>query len=209
MLTPVSLVVDVPTLMTVRAEAPYRSVQEVIAAAKAKPGRLTYGSGGVGSSNHLTGALFASAAGIRLEHVSYRGAAPAVTALLSGEIDMAFASTVEVLPHLRAGRVRVLGVATPRRVPELPDIPAIAEILPGYSALNWYAMAAPRGLPPPILARMMETLAALRNLPEIRSRFAAVSAEPLLTGPRELAALLDQDVPKWQRVVAEAGIHVE
>lgn len=208
-LTPVSLVVDVPTLMTVRAEGPFRSVQEVIAAAKAKPGTLTYGSGGVGSSNHLTGALFASAARVRLEHVSYRGAAPAMTALYAGEIDMVFASTVEVLPHLRAGRVRVLGVATPQRVPSLPDIPAIAEFLPGYSALNWYAMAAPRGLPQPIVTRMAETLAPLRDLPDIRARFEAAGTEPLLTGPQELASLLEQDVPKWQRVVAEAGIHME
>jgi tripartite-type tricarboxylate transporter receptor subunit TctC len=208
-MTPVSLVADVPTAMVVRADGPLGSVQDVIAAARARPNRLTYGSGGAGSSNHLSGALFASAAGVRLEHISYRGAAPAMIALLAGEIDMVFASTVETLPHVRAGRVRLLGVATAERVASLPDTPAIAEIVPGYVALNWYAIAAPRGLPEPILARLVETLAAMRDLPELRARFAAAGTEPLLTGPAPLLRLLESDVPKWQRVVAEAGIRGE
>jgi tripartite-type tricarboxylate transporter receptor subunit TctC len=208
-MTPISLVADVPTAMVVRADGPYHSVAEVVAAAKARPDTLTYGSGGAGSSNHLSGALFASAAGVTLEHISYRGAAPAMLALLSGEIDMVFASTVETLPHIRAGRARLLGVATEQRVPSLPDTPAINELVPGYVALNWYAIAAPRGLSPAIVARLAEALAALRDLPEIRSRFATAGTEPLLTGPEELTRLLESDVPKWQRVVAEAGIRVE
>ena len=135
--------------------------------------------------------------------------AAAMIALLAGEIDMVFASTVETLPHVQGGRARLLGVATERRVPSLPDTPAINEIVPGYVALNWYAIAAPRGLPEPILARLTETLSALRDLPDVRARFAAAGTEPLLTGPAELAALLETDVPKWRRVVTEAGIRVE
>ena len=208
-ITPVSLVADVPTAMVVRADGPFASVQDVVAAARSRPNTLTYGSGGAGSSNHLSGALFASAAGVRLEHISYRGAAPAMIALLAGEIDMVFASTVETLPHVRAGRVRLLGVATAARVASLPDTPAIAEIVPGYVALNWYAIAAPRGLPEPIVARLVGTLAALRDLPELRARFAAAGTEPLLTGPEPLVRLLESDVPTWQRVVAEAGIRGE
>lgn len=208
-MTPVSHVADVPTAMVVRAAGPFQSVPDVLVAARAEPGRLTYGSGGVGSSNHLAGALFASAAGIELTHVSYRGAAPAMTALYAGEIDMVFSSTVETLPHVQAGRARLLGVATPRRLPALPDAPAINEIVPGYVALNWYAIAGPRGLPAPIVARLSATLGSLRDLPDIRARFAAAGTVPLLTGPAELAALLEADVPQWQRVVAEAGIRVE
>lgn len=208
-LAPVSLVADVPTAMVVRAAGPFRSVQDVLAEARANPGRLTYGSGGAGSSNHLSGALFASAAKIELTHISYRGAAPAMTALYAGEIDMVFASTVETLPHVQGGRARLLGVATARRIPALPETPAINEIVPGYVALNWYAVAAPRGTPPAILARMAETLGSLRDLPDVRARFAAAGTVPLLTGPAELAALLETDVPQWQRVVAEAGIRVE
>ena len=205
-LTPVSLVADIPTALVVRAEAPWRSVPALVAAARAQPGRLTYGSGGVGSSNHLAGALFASAARLRLEHVSYRGAAPAMVALLGGEIDMVFASTVETLPHVQAGRARLLGVATAQRVPSLPETPAIAEAVPGYVALNWYAMAAPHGLPAPILDRLSATLAALRDLPELQARFAAAGTTPRLTGPAALARLLETEVPTWQRVVTEAGI---
>jgi tripartite-type tricarboxylate transporter receptor subunit TctC len=208
-MTPLSLVADVPTAMVVRAEGPYRSVADVVAAAKARPNTLTYGSGGVGSSNHLSGALFASAAGVALEHISYRGAAPAMVALFTGEIDMVFASTVETLQHVRAGRVRLLGVATEQRVAALPETPAINEIVPGYVALNWYAIAAPRGLPVPIVEKLGETLAAMRDLPELRTRFAAAGTTPLLTGPDALVRLLETDVPKWQRVVAEAGIRVE
>lgn len=208
-LAPVSLVADVPTAMVVRAAGPFHSVQDVLAAARANPGRLTYGSGGAGSSNHLSGALFASAAKIELTHISYRGAAPAMTALYAGEIDMVFASTVETLPHVQGGRARLLGVATAGRIPALPEAPAINEIVPGYVALNWYAVAAPRGTPPAILARLAETLGSLRDLPDVRARFAAAGTVPLLTGPAELAALLETDVPQWQRVVAEAGIRVE
>jgi tripartite-type tricarboxylate transporter receptor subunit TctC len=208
-MTPVSLVADVPTAMVVRAAGPFLSVQEVVAAAKAAPGRYTFGSGGAGSSNHLSGALFASAAGVELTHISYRGAAPAMTALYAGEIDMVFASTVETLPHVRGGRARLLGVATPERIAALPDTPAIAEIVPGYVALNWYAIAGPRGVPPAIVARFAETLGTLRDLPDVKARFAAAGTVPLLTGPRELAALLETDVPKWQRVVTDAGIRVE
>jgi tripartite-type tricarboxylate transporter receptor subunit TctC len=208
-LAPVSLVAEVPTALVVRAEGPHRGLAELIAAARARPGVLTYGSGGVGSSNHLSGALFASAAGLSLSHVSYRGAAPAVTALYAGEIDMVFASTVETLPHVQAGRLRLLGVTTERRVAALPDTPAIAEAVPGYAALNWYAIAAPRDTLPAVIVRLSQTLTALRDLPEIRARFAAAGTVPLLTGPRELAVLLETDVPKWQRVIAQAGIRVE
>ena len=207
--TPVSLVADVPTALVVKHDSPITDVASLLATAKARPGILTYGSGGAGSSNHLSGALFASTAGVELTHVSYRGAAPAMTALYAGEISMVFASTVETLPHVSAGRARILGVATPQRVPSLPEVPAIAEVVPGYAALNWYAVAGPRGLDPAIVARMAEMLGSLRELPEVKARFAAAGTVPLLTGPAELAARLEQDVPLWQRVVAQAGIRVE
>jgi tripartite-type tricarboxylate transporter receptor subunit TctC len=208
-LAPVSLVSEVPTLMVVRAESPWRDVAAVIAEARRRPGELTYGSGGAGSSNHLAGALFARSAGVELTHVSYRGAAASVTALYAGEIDLVFTSSVESLGHIRAGRIRALGVTTAERVALLPAIPAVAETVPGYVALNWYAIAAPRATPAPVLARMGAALARLRDDPEVRSRFAAVATEPLLLGPDALAARLERDIPLWARVVAEAGIRVE
>jgi tripartite-type tricarboxylate transporter receptor subunit TctC len=207
--TPISLVADVPTALVVHAASDIASLRQLVEAARARPGRLTYGTGGVGSSNHLSGALFANLARVELTHVPYRGAAPAMTALLSREVDMVFASTVETLAHVRAGRARILGVATAERVAALPEVPAIAEVVTGYVALNWYAIAGPRGLPAAIVERLAAALAGLRALPELRERFAAAGTEPLLTGPQALTARLAEDVPLWQRLVAEAGIRVE
>jgi tripartite-type tricarboxylate transporter receptor subunit TctC len=208
-MTPISLVADVPTALVVSTQASFTDLPGLLAAAKARPGVLTYGSGGVGSSNHLSGALFAHVAGVELTHVSYRGAAPAMTALYAGEIDMVFASTVETLPHVQAGRARLLGVTTPQRIAALPDVPAVAEFVPGYVALNWYAIAGPAGLPGDLVTYFAATLATLRDLPEVRTRFAAAGTEPLLTGPEALRARLEEEVPQWQRLVAAAGIRVE
>ena len=207
--TPLSLVADVPTALVVRAASPISDLRALIATARAQPGQLTYGSGGVGSSNHLSGALFASRAGLELTHVSYRGAAASMTALIAGEIDMVFASTVETLGHVRAGRARMLAVTTASRVPMLPDIPAAAELVPGYVALNWYAFAGPSGLPREMVARFSAALAALREEPAVSDRIASLGATPLFSPPEALAARLAEDVPLWQRVVAEAGIRAD
>jgi tripartite-type tricarboxylate transporter receptor subunit TctC len=207
--TPVSLVADVPTAVVVRAGSPVQDMAGLVAAARAQPGRITYGSGGVGSSNHLSGALFAARAGVEMTHVSYRGAAPAMTALIAGEIDVVFASTVETLGHVRAGRARMLAVTTAQRVPALPDVPAAAETVPGYVALNWYAMAGPRGLPVEVVARLSAALASLRDEPAVRDRILGLGATPLFSPPADLAARLAEEVPLWQRLVAEAGIRAE
>jgi tripartite-type tricarboxylate transporter receptor subunit TctC len=206
---PLSLIAEVPTVLAVRADNPYRDVAALVAAARARPGQLTYGSGGVGSSNHLSGALFGAKAGIEIVHVCYRGAAPAMTALLAGELDMVFASTVEVLGHVRAGRARMLAVTNAGRVAALPEVPAAAETVPGYVALNWYAMAGPRGLPPAMVARLSATLAALREEPAVRDRILSLGATPVFSAPEALAARLAEEVPLWQRVVAEAGIRAD
>jgi tripartite-type tricarboxylate transporter receptor subunit TctC len=208
-LTPVSLVTEVPTAIAVRADSRFRSLAEVLAEARAHPGRVTYGSSGVGSSNHLAGALFASTARIDVLHVPYRGAAVAMNAMYAGDVDMVFASTVEVMPHWRDGRVRILAVTTPRRIAQLPDVPAAGEVVEGYHAPNWYAMAGPRGLDPAIVARFVRELQSLRDLPLVRERFHSVGTEPLFLGPDALAARLAEDVPRWRRVVAEAGIRAE
>jgi tripartite-type tricarboxylate transporter receptor subunit TctC len=207
--TPISLVAEVPTTLVVRAAGPLFAVLDVIAAAKARPGELTFGSAGVGSSNHLAGALFAQATGVELTHVPYRGAAAATTALYAGEIDLVFTSTVETMPHVRAGRLRLLGLASERRNPLLPDVAVIAESVPGYAAPNWYALAGPRGLPPTIVQRLNATLAPLREDAEFRIRLAAAGTEPLMSPPEVLVERLAQDVPRWQRVVVAAGIKVE
>ncbi len=208
-MTPVSLVAEVPTALVVNTNAALTSPAALIQAARARPGALTYGSGGVGSSNHLSGALFGHVAGLDLTHISYRGAAPAMTALYAGEIDMVFASTVETLPHVQAGRARILGVTTAARVAALPDVPALSEFVPGYVALNWYGIAGPPALPPEITTRLAETLASFRTLEHVKARFAAAGTEPLLAGPAVLRQRLEEDVPQWQRLIAATGIKVE
>lgn len=208
-LAPISLVAEIATTIVVRADHRFGSLQALLDEAKAKPGSVTYGTSGIGSSNHLSGAMLAATARLDLTHVPYRGAAQAMNALYSGDIDVVFASTVETLSHARDGRARILAVTTAQRIAALPEVPAAVEIVPGYIAPNWFAMAAPRGLPAPILARLTAELAALRTDADFRARFATLGAEPLMSAPDILAARLAEDVPTWRRVAAEAGIRAE
>jgi tripartite-type tricarboxylate transporter receptor subunit TctC len=208
-LTPISLVAEIATTIVVRADHRFATLRDLVAEARAKPGTVTYGTSGIGSSNHLSGALFGTTAGVELVHVPYRGAAAAMNALYAGDIDLVFASTVETLNHAREGRARILAVTTAGRIPALPDVPAAVEIVPRYVAPNWYALAGPKDLPAPVLARLSRELAALRGDPDFRTRFARLGAEPLMSAPDVLAARLAEDVPTWQRVAAAAGIRPE
>ncbi|MDB5381518.1 MAG: Tripartite-type tricarboxylate transporter, receptor component TctC [Rhodospirillales bacterium] len=208
-LAPLSLVCDVPAALVVRAESPFRSLAELLATARAAPGRYTYASGGVGSANHLAGALFAALAGIELTHVPYRGIAPAMTAIYAGEIDLAFGSTLEVLAHAQQGRVRMLGTSLTERLPETPDVPAVAEQVPGYAAPNWFSMFAPKGMAPNLTARLIAELGALRNDPDLRARLAVGAAQMRLDGPEVLAARLADDIGKWRGLIERVGIRAE
>jgi tripartite-type tricarboxylate transporter receptor subunit TctC len=208
-LTAISLVTEVPISLAVRANHPARDLADLIAKAKAAPGKYTFASGGVGTGNHLAGELFKKLAGIDLLHVPFRGVAPALTALYAGDIDMLFAGTVETVTHAREGRIRVLGVGTPRRVPELPESPAIGEIVPGYVATNWYALFAPRGLPDGIAARLQAELAKAREDPALKEKAAAVGTTMLLTGPDVLRARIAAEVPRWKQIIPEIGLRIE
>jgi tripartite-type tricarboxylate transporter receptor subunit TctC len=208
-LAPLSLVCDVPAALVVRAESPFRSLAELLATARAAPDRYTYASGGVGSANHLAGALFAALAGIELTHVPYRGIAPAMTAIYAGEIDLAFGSTLEVLAHAQQGRVRMLGTSLTERLPETPDVPAVAEQVPGYAAPNWFSMFAPKGMAPNLTARLIAELGALRNDPDLRARLAVGAAQMRLDGPEVLAARLADDIGKWRGLIERVGIRAE
>lgn len=208
-LTPVSLIAEIATTIAARPEPRLADFATLLRAARASPGTITYGTSGIGSSNHLSGALLASAAGITLVHVPYRGASLAMNALLARDIDIVFASTVETLPAHRDGRVRILAVTTAARIPALPDVPAAVESVPGYVAPNWFAIAGPPGLPAPILARLSAELQRLRDDADFRARLASLGTEPLMSPPRVLAERLAADVPAWQRIAAEAGIRAE
>jgi tripartite-type tricarboxylate transporter receptor subunit TctC len=208
-LTPVSLITEVATTLIARPNSPLSSIPDLIARAKAAPGTLSYGTSGVGSSNHLTAALFAFTAGIDLLHVPFRGTTQATTSLFSNDIDLVFASTAETLAHYRDRKVKVLGVATAGRIPEMPDVPAIAETLPGYAAPNWFALFGPRGLPRSILDRIGTELAAIGRIPAVREQFATLGISPLMSNAAVMSARMAEDVPGWRRVVAQTGIHAE
>lgn len=208
-LSPVSLLMDLPVAASVRPASPIRDIADLVARAKAEPGRLTYGSGGVGSSVHLTTALFASMAGIDLLHVPYTGGARAMTALYAGEIDVFFTSTVDQLPAARQGLVRLIGVATERRMPEVPDVPAINEVVPGYTMLQWVALFAPRGLPAPLMELLVAELALMRDDEELKARLAVGAAPVRFDGPAPLAERIAQELVTWRTVIARENIRPE
>jgi tripartite-type tricarboxylate transporter receptor subunit TctC len=208
-LAPISVVCDVPAALLVRGDSRFDSLAAVLAAARAAPGRLTYASGGVGSANHLAGALFAALAGIELTHVPYRGVSQAVTAIYTGDIDLVFGSTLEVLAHARDGRARLLGTTMPQRLPETPEVPAIAEQVPGYAAPNWFAMFAPKAMPAPLMDRLVAELALLREDADMKARLAAGAAQLRLDGPGPLTAQLSQEVVKWREVIRRADIRAD
>ena len=208
-LTSISLVTEVPISLAVRANHPARDLADLISKAKAAPGKYTFASGGVGTGNHLAGELFKKLAGIDLLHVPFRGVAPALTSLYAGDVDMLFAGTVETVTHAREGRIRVLGVGTPQRVPELPESPAIGEIVPGYVATNWYALFAPRGLPDGIAARLQAELAKAREDPALKEKAAAVGITMILTGADALRARIAAEVPRWRQLIPEIGLKIE
>jgi tripartite-type tricarboxylate transporter receptor subunit TctC len=208
-LDPLSIIVDLPAGLLVRADSPLRSLDDLLVQARANPGRLTYGSGGVGSANHLTAALFASMANIDLMHVPYRGVSQAVNAIYSGEIDLVFGSSIEVLPHAQQGRGRLLGVTTEQRLPQMPDVPAISEKVPGYAAPNFFSMFAPKGFPPPLRDRVVAELALLREDAQLKERMAAAAGLIRLDGPQVLAARLSSEMQKWQELILRANIRPE
>lgn len=208
-LDPLSIIVDLPAGLLVRADSPLRSLDDLLVQARANPGRLTYGSGGVGSANHLTAALFASMANIELMHVPYRGVSQAVNAIYSGEIDLVFGSSIEVLPHAQQGRGRLLGVTTEQRLPQIPDVPAISERVPGYSAPNFFSMFAPKGFPPALRDRVVAELALLREDAQLKDRMAAAAGLIRLDGPQVLAERLSSEMQKWQELIVRANIRPE
>ncbi len=208
-LTSVSLITEVPISVMVRADHPIRDLADLIAKAKASPGKYTFASGGVGTGNHLAGELLKKMAGIDLLHIPFRGVSPALTALYAGDIDLVFSSTVESLSHVRDGRARVLAVGTPERIPELPDVPPFADLLPGYRMTNWYGLFGPRGLPEAIVGRLQAELSKARDDATLKEKAATAGMTMVLTSPEALRARLEAEVPRWRQLIPEIGLKVE
>ena len=208
-LTLISLITEIPITVAVRADHPARDFADLIARAKANPGKFTFASGGVGTGNHMAGELMKKMAGIDMLHVPFRGTAPAMTSLYAGDIDILFVSTIEAVPHARQGRIRVLGVGTPQRMPELPDSPPIADVIPGYAATNWYGLFGPRGLPAAIVARLQSELPKVRDDPTVKERSAVIGMTMMLTTPEVLRARVEAEVPRWKQLIPTIGLKVD
>jgi tripartite-type tricarboxylate transporter receptor subunit TctC len=208
-LVPVSLISEAPMALLARPDSPIRDLEGLLARAGAAPGRLSYGSSGAGSTTHLAGALLAVTAGVELLHVPYRGAAQAVNALYAGDTDLMVTGMGEAMPHLRDGRLRALAVTGAARLPELPEVPAAAERVPGYAIGIWYALFGPRATPPEVVSRLAAAIAPLREAGGLAERMRGSGVTLLLDGPGPLAARLAREVPQWRAVAAAAGLHPE
>ncbi len=206
---PVVGVKRAPNLLCVHPSVAARSVPELVALAKAQPGRLAFASSGVGSSSHLAGEMLKHMAGVDMVHVPYRGTGPATTELLSGNVQVAIDTLSVLLPHARNGALRALAVSTPQRSPLVPELPAVAETLPGFDAAPFNYIAAPGGTPAPIVARLNEAIVGILNNPAYRARMEALGEEATPSSPEELAATIVAESARWKQVIEAAGIRAE
>jgi len=203
---PVALVASGPYVLVANPQLNVHSVRELIAAAKAQPGKIDYASSGNGSAQHLVSALFASSAGIELNHVPYKGSGPAMQDLLGGRVKLSFAGIPNVLPQIKAGRLIPLAVSTPRRSPDLPEVPTVAEAgVPGFQATLWLDLAAPHGTPAEIVQRVTRAVAAVLKEADIEKNFRSAGVEPTYLPPAELASFMQAEYEKWGRVVRQTG----
>jgi tripartite-type tricarboxylate transporter receptor subunit TctC len=207
---PITETTVAPNLLVVHPSLPVRTVKELIALAKSRPGQLTYGSAGIASSNHLSGALFKMMAGIDIVHVPYKGGGAAVTDLLAGNISMYFSTTPSSMPHVRTGRLRALAVTSAKRSPIVPDIPTMAEAaLPGFEMSAWHALFAPAGTPPAVVKKLADEVVRALRQPDVKERLAAQGVDAIGTTPEELVAIMKENIAKYAKLVKAADIRIE
>jgi len=207
---PVSLVVSSPQLLAVHPSVAAKSVKELIALAKAKPGQLNYASAGTGTSPHLTFELFKSMAGIDVVHVPYKGTGPAITDLIGGQVQMMITGVVALMPHIKSGKLRGLGVTSAKRVAALPDLPTIAESgIPGFDVSSWFGVFLPGGTPKPIVAKMNAEIRKILEVPEVRQRLISQGADPASNTPEEFAAYVKAEMAKWGKVARDTGTRAD
>ena len=208
--TQIANMVNFPLLMVVHPSLPVKSVKELIALARARPGEISYASPGSGNSSHLAGELFNAMAKVDILHVPYKGMAPAVVSTVSGEAPILYASIPPILPHVRSGRVKALGVGNAKRIPSLPEFPTISESgLPGYEAYAWAGMIGPANMPRDIVLRLNKEIIATLNQKDVIDRMLAEGTVPTPSSPEEFTAYLKAELKKWGEVVRMAGIKAE
>jgi tripartite-type tricarboxylate transporter receptor subunit TctC len=207
--SPISLLASSPNILLVRADSPFKSVGDVIAAAKAKPGSMSYGHAGNGTSTHLAGELLRNLANIDLNAIPYKGGAPAINDLLGGQIPMSFNNGPESVGQLQAGTVRALAVTTASRAPFLPDIPSMSEAVPGYGTEVWWGLLGPGGMPLELVARLSHDFVAALNTEAVKERLAKLGALPIGSSPKDFDAKIHADYDKWGPIIKAAGMKAE
>jgi tripartite-type tricarboxylate transporter receptor subunit TctC len=208
---PVSLIMSVPQLLAANPATPYKSLNDVIAAAKAQPGKLAFASAGNGTPSHIAGELLKLKTGADLLHVPYKGGGPAVTDTLAGQVPMLILTAAIVMSHVRAGKLTPLAVTTLKRAPGAPDIPTVAEALglPDYEVDSWIAMFAPARTPPSVISRMQQEIVRVVKLPEVRARLIEQTGDPVASSPEELDRVVKTDLKKWADVIRSAKIKAD
>lgn len=206
---PVGMICTTPNVMVVSPSLKVASVAEFIAYAKANPGQVNYASGGIGSSAHLSAELFKSLSGIDMTHIPYKGAAPAVAAVLAGESKIMIGNLPPWAAQIKAGKVQALAVTTARRHPSMPEVPALAEALPGFETLAWFGVLAPAGTPKAIVDRVNTAINQALDQPEIKARLAGLSCDPAPSTPEVFAARVSGDVARWKKLATEKNIRAE
>jgi len=202
---PITLVASAPNVFVVNPSVPARTVAEFIALAKKEPGKYSFASGGNGSSAHLNGEMLKSFAGIEMTHVPYKGSSPAITDVIAGQVQLMIGNLPPILPFIKSGKVRALGVTTTTRFAATPDVPPISETVPGYESLAWFGLFAPAATPKDILTKWHGDVVAVLALPEIRERVAQLGFDVVGNTPEAYAALVRGDIAKWQKVVKASG----
>jgi len=208
--TAISTMTSQPYLLTVNPKQPIHSVKDLIAMAKSQPGKLNYGSTGVGSFAHLASELFNYMAGTKIAHIPYKGSSPGLLDLIAGQIQMLFSSSTAAMPHVKTNRLRLLAASTGKRAASLPDVPTVAESgLPGFDVTGWYGVIAPRKTPVAIIERLNREIGEALKLPDVRQRMAGDGSEPWYTTPQEFTKVIEAEEQKWVKLVKATGLRLE
>jgi tripartite-type tricarboxylate transporter receptor subunit TctC len=208
-LVPVSFVVRVPNVLMLNPAVPAKDIKALIALLKAQPGRLSYGSPGNGATGHLSTELFKTQAGVFVTHIPYRGSGPMLQDLMAGQVQMSIDNLPSALPLIQSGKLVALGVTSAQPVPQLPGVPAIASVLPGYEAEAWFVLVAPAGTPQPIIDKLSAEVDRILKKPEVAERFAKLGATPVGGTPKQLGDFIAAETRKWQKVVKDSGAKVD
>lgn len=203
--SPVTVVAAIPTVLAVYPKLNVRDLNEFLAYARANPGRLNYASQGIGTTGHLTAELFATMTGTKMTHVPYKGASPALTDLISGQVDFFFVPLGGSLPFIKSGQLRAIAVASQKRSTFLPDTPTVSETVPGFLSIAWFAIVAPPGTPTEITGKLSAAIAEILKLPAVAKRLFEMNAEPIGNSPKEMSAFLKDEIDRWVGVVKASG----